>query len=126
MNHRRVFAIAVWRRPLVAAVLLLSLRLLKLLLLAWMRMRMRMRMRRMRNALMCTQSPSVVVFMSRPERVVEGTAAATAATTVAIHFARPAGDESRTAVIFSDAHAPRFQGRAVGCCRCVPLLLITR
>ena len=122
MNHRRVFAIAVWRRPLVAAVLLLSLRLLKLLLLAW----MRMRMRRMRNALMCTQSPSVVVFMSRPERVVEGAAAATAATTVAIHFARPAGDESRTAVIFSDAHAPRFQGRAVGCCRCVPLLLITR
>ena len=122
MNHRRVFAIAVWRRPLVAAVLLLSLRLLKLLLLAW----MRMRMRRMRNALMCTQSPSVVVFMSRPERVVEGAAAAAAATTVAIHFARPAGDESRTAVIFSDAHAPRFQGRAVGCCRCVPLLLITR
>ena len=118
MNHRRVFAIAVWRRPLVAAVLLLSLRLLKLLLLAWMRMLMRMRLR-MRNALTRTQSPSVVVFMSRPERVVEGAAAAAAATTVAIHFARPAGDESRTAVIFSDAHAPRFQGRAVGCCRCV-------
>ena len=47
---------------------------------------MRMRMRRMRNALMCTQSPSVVVFMSRSERVVEGAAAAAAATTVAIHL----------------------------------------